>query len=668
MDTVPTNESARLRLGLADIALLAQVQRPVPSVWRRRHARSARPFPAPVERTREQELFDATEVADWLESTERGNNAQARADLAAFAVLDDAPRHDESVFGGLTALLCLRVVEDRTPDSADDLLDLAEEIDPDDDYLYSELESLGERLEPLARYAMLLADAAFHPAAAFEKLVAARFRDPHGSLARTAYAKSALDLAARLAAAIGTQTDLTAPTFVDPAPGGSDLLVALSDQADGWAGLMVATPDDRGPAARLARRRLLTHGVPRVPLGVDGAGGFAIPDGSVLLTQLPSPDAPELSGVDMLKRIDDIVIGSRAQLSAVVIGPASVLVDDLRHDRVAAQVRDDILRTDRVRGIVRLPSGLVTSRPRERLALWCIGMPPRQTDTEPRTLVADLPDTTLDAVSTQDLVADLVAGFQGERALHARAARFTRPVPTRVVRARTGDLLEPAAVTARPAESGALVERILDLARTIADPLTPPSVVPTARAVDPPGPSTIGGAMRARELQLRSGHRLDAVPNDPMGTVRVLDPVVLTGGSGGRSVDRLVLAAHSDAFEFTEPGDVVFCTAPHPAAVVDREGGSVVAFPARILRCRDARFVPGALAADINAQPSGARTWRAWTVRRIPDDQAPTLRTLLDELDRHRAELTDRIHTLTCLAESLVEGAAAGAINLVPHD
>ena len=159
------------------------------------------------------------------------------------------------------------------------------------------------------------------------------------------------------------------------------------------------------------------------------------------------------------------------------------------------------------------------------------------------------------------------------------------------------------------------------------------------------------------------GLRLHAAHIDDNAGVRVIGPAELTGTSR-RAVDRLVLAAHYPAAEFTEPGDVVFCTAPRPAALVDADGGAVVAFPARVLRSRMARLLPRVLAADVNAQPSTARTWRGWAVHAVPDDQVEALTGMLDDLARHRAALAEQLDALDRLTDALTLGATTGTLDL----
>lgn len=649
-----------LHVSLPDVALLARVQRSPVSMWRTRFAESSTPFPAPVRVQGAQPFFDGYAVVDWLETTGLGRNPAARDDLAAFAALAGTDRDDDSVFAGLTALLCLSRFDVRLPTDADDLADLADDVDPDDEFLYSEVTGLGERLEPMARYATLLIDAAGHAPAAFESLMRRRTHRPGSGHARTAVAAPARRLVADLALALGTHAEIATPCYVDPTPGASDLLIELAGRAGEWA-ITVATPDVDGAEARLARRRIRVHDIPRGALPPDGDGGFAVPDDAVVLMQLPAPGRPELSDEDLLQQVDDLMLGMDAARCAVVLGPASALTDRL--DRRATTLRDNVLRSDRVRGVIRLPAGLRPGKPRARLALWCLGPLPPGAD-EPRTLVADLADVTLDDITIADLVIDLVAGLRDARPWRAHAARFTLPVLTRTLLAQFGALVEPRPRAHRD-DHADLAERVAALREQLgAAPPAPAVAQPVLRATGRNPSDTLGTLVGDRSVELLPGLRIDPAHLEPTATVRVICPAELTGESHRVGIDRLVLAAHYPSARFTEPGDVVFTVSPRPAALVDHDGGSVVAFPARVLRPRSSTVVPHVLATDINAQPAAAKTWRAWTVRTVPDDQARSLTGMLDDLDRHRRALTDRITQLDQLAAALIAGTTAGAFDL----
>lgn len=654
-----------LHVTLPDVALLARVQRPPVSMWRSRYAGSGTPFPAPVHTRGTQPFFDGYAVVDWLETTGLGRNPGARDDLAAFAALAGTSEDDDTVFAGLTALLCLSLFDVRLPTDRGALEDLADDADPDDEFLYSEIIGLGERLEPMARYATLLIDAAGHAAAAFESRMQRRTRRPSSGHARTAVAAPARQLVADLALALGTHAEISTPCYVDPTPGASDLIIELARRAGDGGAIEVATPDVGSTEGRLARRRIRVHDIVRTALPPDDHGGFAVPDDAVVLMQLPAPGRPDLSDADVLQQIEDLVLGMHAARCAVVLGPASALTDGLRGG--AAVLRDAVLRTNRVRGVVRLPVGLVPTRSRARLALWCLGPPPPGAD-EPRTLVADLADVSLDDRTIAELVIDLVAGLRNAQPWRAHTAQFTRAVPTRTLLAQLDDLVEPRSATRRT-DTAELSEKVSALREQLAPPL-PPSAVPQPfpRAGDRAPTTTLGAAVDRRAVGMLPGLRIDTAHLDAEAAVRVVGPADIAAGGDRVGIDRLVLAAHYPAARFTEPGDVVFTVSPRPAAYLDHDGGAVVAFPARILRSRSPVFVPHVLAADITAQSATAKTWRAWSVRTVPADQADALTGMLGDLDRHRRALTDRITQLDQLAAALVAGTAAGTFDLHGKD
>ena len=275
-----TDSVSDLLISLPDLALLTRVQRPVVSMWRRRPSRTGEPFPEPVTNDDGQDLFDASVTVDWLEAAGRGNNPQARDDLAAFATLRQAPLRDEAVFAGVTALLCLRAIAGPLPDEADELLDLADEVDPDDTLLYGEIDDLGGRLTGLARYASMLASAAYSPAAALEKLLAERFRLGLDDLAQTDLRTAARGLVIQIAQELGTDAEFDQLTFVDPTPAGSDVLVDLARRvADERGSIEVATPGGSHPAARLLRRRLRAHDIPWRDLSRRRCGGLPVSRG-----------------------------------------------------------------------------------------------------------------------------------------------------------------------------------------------------------------------------------------------------------------------------------------------------------------------------------------------------------------------------------------------------
>lgn len=670
-----------LQMTLVDVARLAKVRRPVVSMWRSRSARSDTPFPPPVAKVGGEERFDADAVVDWLECTGRGNNPDARADVAGFASpMGMGEWEDEVVFHGLGALLCLREIAGTHLHglSGEELLDLADDADPDDEYLLREIDALGERREPLAGYADTLADAAYHGAAAFERLMRDRFRLVVPGHTAVALHETAHELAASLAAALAIDAGLEPAVYVDPTAGGSDLLVSLVHHDEGLGSATVMTAAHRDSASRHARRRLRVHGVHCQPLAVDDDGTWAVSRPAVHLAQYPSPGRPTMPAEEVLSAVENIVLQMDDTHRGVVLAPADVLADRIR-DRRADELRDALLRQGRVRAIVRLPRGLVVSRPRQALALWVLGPAHRSVPVETRwTTVADLTDVELDGAATGDLVTDLVAAMGDRGMVDAHAFRFGRPVRTRALLATRTDLVgqRPALVPSVRVPDPDLPVRIADLAAALNTPTEPEPLQVELHGArqDPvrPSPITLGQAVTAGHLRVLAGNRLDPSVL-PRGAVRVVGAEELTGAAcwDSSGVDRLAFEMAHPTGRYTERGDVIFCTSPRPTARVDTEGGSVVVAPARVLRV-DATapggLLPEVLAADINAAPPAARTWRSWPVRRVPPTELAALSGALAALARERSAVRSRLELLDEVQELLIRGIATGSLSLTPDN
>ena len=178
---------------------------------------------------------------------------------------------------------------------------------------------------------------------------------------------------------------------------------------------------------------------------------------------------------------------------------------------------------------------------------------------------------------------------------------------------------------------------------------------------------SVDEALRAGLASVHSGSRIGPAPRSATG-VRVIDADAVTDpDQPRRGLDPLDLEAIAPRARRTEPGDVVFCVSPTPAAVVDQEGLSVVAYPARIIRCApDKGLVPEAVAQAINDLPPRAPRWRAWRVPRMPVDQAHSLRAALRRIADEEMRARQRITRLDALAHELMDGVAAGALTITP--
>jgi hypothetical protein len=659
-------------ISLADVARLAQVQRPAVSMWRSRSAASDSPFPQPIDRSGAQERFDAEEVVSWLELTGRGNNPDARADVAAFASLAGiSPLGDERLFSGLTALLALKAVtgEQLGGLDAEALLDLADDADPDDALLLREVTALGEDLPALALHTDSLSDAAFSPAGAFERLMSDRFRlhlPGHAVIALRSEAKA---LVAQVARSLAVGADMRSGLFVDPTCGGSDLLVATVRLYDDESAPSVMTTDQGAPVCREARRRLRVHDIHRENVHVAEGGAFELSVPAVVVAHLPAPGSPSMSADAMLSAIDNIAIQMDDDQRAVVIAPASVLSDRLL-DPACEQLRDSVLRSARVRAVVRLPKGLVTTRPRQQLAMWVLGRSYADVPADERwMMLADLANVSLTADVIGDLVTDLVASMGDEATVRAHAFRFTRLVNTRILLATRGNLVEVASRVER-AHAGSAAELAIriailktqlrhreDLGQPEFDIAPNPDVdnLTTATHI------TVAAALASGSLRVIAGNRLDPADLHASKGAPVIGPAELTGDSpvGQRQVDRMRFGASYDAGRYTEPGDVVFCTSPQIAALVDEHGGSVVVSPARVLRVHGNKsrgLLPQVLAADINSVVPQAKQWRLWRLRRTPAEQLDSLRDILKAIEVERLAALERVNRLDELAALVTAG------------
>ncbi|GAB3127434.1 hypothetical protein [Glaciibacter psychrotolerans] len=708
-----------LFMTMTDIAALARVQRPVVSMWRKRTAGAAEPFPSSIATTGTRELFDAREIAEWLTATEHGNNPDAVADAAAFArpartVLGGTdPEADETTFDAHTALLALRSTLGHSLSglNRDDLLDAADEQDPDDDTLYREIEAIpAGDVDALTQYIDSFVEAAYSEAAAYELLVASRPRARDGALDDTTLTNDAVNLVAQiahaLAAANGVSTGAGVDTsaderFVDVTGSASDLLLRIAETASVGAEPTMLTADSTGEAARLLRRRLLVHRIPRQTLHVDSTGAFTLTAHAVHVAQLPHSAHPEMTALEMLTAIDTLALHLNDKQVAVIVAPSAVLSDaGLTPD--ADRLRSDVMRTGRLRAIVRLPAGLLARKPRQSLTVWVLGAAAAATPLADRwTMVADLSTAVLGPGIADDLVGDLAASLGTRAAVRAHSFRFARLVFTRTLLSSRGALVAGAQTTtptnatapaALAVRAEALIAALNDESGETTDAAsgrlqigigaaTPRDHTAASSVSRSTTTSTVEQLIAGKQLRYVPGNRLDPVDivvgGPSAGGIRLIGPAEVLGKSalGTRSIDRLRFAADYAAGRVTEPGDVVFITAPRPAAIVDAEGTSVVEYPARILRIAPAAsaeaaapndLIDAVLAADIMALPAAHQRWMRWPVRRVRPEQSDALALALAAVRSQQADARERLARLDELTELLMEGAVDGGFTITP--
>jgi hypothetical protein len=358
----------------------------------------------------------------------------------------------------------------------------------------------------------------------------------------------------------------------------------------------------------------------------------------------------------------------------------SVVLSDANLDREADQVRSALLRSGRVRAIVRLPVGLRPRKPQQAQTIWVLGDAYARVELAERwTMVADLSSLPLDQGAIDDLVGDLAAALGDLATVRAHAFRFARLVLTRTLLASRDSLVVGARTATRPPPRGgaALAVRIDQLLQSLSSEsnnaglprLTVEPATPTGGATM----SSVEQLISAGHLRYIPGNRLD--PNDIDGGtadaagIRIIGPAEVLGEQalGHRRIDRLRFAAEYPAGRVTEPGDVVFCTTPRPAAIVDTEGTSVVAYPARILRLNPSD--PGGLlaevvAVDIRSLASTHKQWRRWLLRQTGPRQRAALSDALASIRLQQERARERLARLDELTSLLMTGVTAGTVTL----
>lgn len=615
-------------LSLADVARLAGVARPVVSMWRKR-PKDGLGFPAADENGR----FSAADVVDYLEKTGRGNNTDARRDVALAAARSSVA---ETAIGDLLIAVAAGAVTGRSLADTDPeaLLDHVEALDPDDEWLFRELEAVD--IDLLADEADAVADAAWSAGDAFESL-RATLRSRSQGLVEPG--ESVVSWMASLAQLLRSDHG----SVVDVSGSAADIVLAMARHSD-VSDALVVVPSD-GDGRREARRRYAVHGV-RTRIARFG-DDWGLPDGSVLLAAVPTD--PKVA----LDILDEVTMQLGRATTALVVGPASLLVDELPDEFEAR--RDRFLREPgrTLSAVVRLPQGLSRTGGREHLAVWLL-----QPNAPDVTRVGDLagwPDT---PTMWQQLLDDALAVAGGGR---LRSFALLQPVPVATLLAAGRSLVDhDVAVTAElPASAGDDAARIRQLLDLLGTPLPDPFAAHTlvVNGSRPAPRTTLGAAARRQLVTVVQGVRMEMLPEGatPLWTVGAVTAGV------PESVDLLVLSRAHPKAQLSRPGDVVFTTVGAPRAVVDVTGGAAVAYPARAVRVRPgAPLSPRAIAAAINDLPPGHATWRAWQVPLVNDPAGGD--DALARVDELAAALRQRQAQVDELRRLVVRAVLPGAV------
>lgn len=606
-------------LTLQDVADLAKVRRPVVSMWRKRPiVRGVSiPFPAPVATVDGVARFSRDDVVDWLTRTGRGNNSEHHYDAPAVAAPDDAGLED------VVTLLCWHVLTggDLTGTPPTELMRLADEFDPEDSLLATEIRELRVSDGVLA-YVDDLVEASHGPADALERVEAGRLKRREQLRELTGDAVRLLRCMVE-AAAVHLEDD----RLVLRAEG-SSMALDVAEVCE----LDVVSND------RALRRRAIIRGIHVRQTTVSKC-----------------VSAMSLVGLDIadtLEAVEDAVLELPPGDAAIVIGSAAALSDELAGP--LQNTRAEALRVRNLVAAVRLPRGLWREAHRQSLAVWvCLGGAQAQ-----QPWVADL--GAVEHIELTDVAAD-VAGALAQT--EDRAFRYARR--TELASVLAGAAVVPRGVRAvrlRGHDEAEHVERVHRATLVTTTPLVPLDVLVA------PALGRIHLAHRslhelhsANRLVLKRGRRIDPTHGSLEGTVRVLPEEVI----GTLALDPFDAEAKYPRATRTEPGDVIFLEKPRPRAWVDRVGGAMVACPARIIRLAESAEVgPLVLATIINGTACPGSEWQTWSVPVLPRAEAERLEAALAEADQYEQQLGRRVEAARELKTALINGVAAGALTL----
>jgi len=685
VDTItesPGSPSAESLISMAEIAELASVQRPVITTWRRRH----RDFPAPVSADSARPLFGAHEVADWLIRTGRADPGELRPELSLYTLSSlTSMLPARALVAVLTALICLRHLDGDEPlaDGADDLAETLQARawarDPEDRYLAAEITRMPFQAARLAPVVDEFVEAAWGCAGAYERLMGARNRLRVAELFSDAVTAPAARLMAELSGVRQLALVDQSPLVSDLNVGAGDLFTAVTDLLgpDMTPMFTGAEPDEF--LGRIARRRLLVHGIPALDLHIRIGGELPDEAGEpdAIITQLPYRPGEERGDADIIARLDDISVRLPRGRTAVVLGPASVLAGDLPPYSAAERRRADLISSGMVEAVIRLPGGTLPYRPGYEPALWVItssfGSP-----WAGRILLADVSDKALTDEIINGLTSDVVTWRRDGYEPRAHSRQFCTEELISDLAEQPGPLSSRrrrSRYSAR-ASADARVGRISEIQAGLTDATnqraTRQAVAShlTAGRLLAPETITLGKLIARRKLALARGTRLRTGDLSTTGQHAVIGPdeVLAQSRPGAKRIDRAVLATAYPHAQLTEPGDVIVTTVPALGAMVDDAGFSVVAFPARAIRISERerdRFTPRVLAALIRGgetphRPAGAIR----LAHRLEDLPLPQLSTedvrRLDSLLAIAAEREQRARCELELLSELTEITAAG--------
>lgn len=687
-------------ISTSDVASLAGVERSVVSMWKRRKRDSEFPFPEPQARHGSTDYFSVDAISAWFTHTGMGNNPRASQDAYSYSALElmgDA----EELQPIIEALLLLRS-KSESPLAAhpDFLISAADDVDPDDEFLFSEVHSTTVKLaggssavplESLTTFVNNLYDNAFSTSHSLRVLhQRERNRNLH---ARARYMSPELaEFVADFMAAVALREGRfeLPPAHIDLVSNHLDVLQRVIDAQglhDEFDGTPATYPFFSDPAQaawdRQALRRLVAAG--RSYSLVHSPDSFAGQD-SVFCAFIPPGASEDVIGQVVEERLLAVVDGQH-QYSGMVIGPKDVLAGT---HRVGERIRSELTRQGMLRIIALLPEGLYPNHGKEQLALWVLERPVQRPTPNAPVFIGDLGGVPKQQ-GLHALLTDVLSALEFSRSrayAHLTTQSVSAVSGSRAINfhstSRDGSANNVIATASQhndPALNAVVLQQSLD-SLTASGEITAfeAAVVPTLSG-KPKAYQPLVSLTQARAqglIAVKAGHRIEhewtkaAVPGDT--SARVLDKALLmdlvTNPSrlphqfGSRAIDALTLG-QLESVELTKPGDVVFFQHKNAKAVwIDPDGGHVASHPLRVVRPRNGRAVSRFLAQDMSGYQVHASDWRKWQVRVLPDSHALSVSDVLTDVAQARQELFARLHALDQFERVLGDVMSRGGVRV----
>jgi hypothetical protein len=303
--------SPALLIGLSGVARLAGVQRPVASVWRSRFPHGEGSFPSPIAQKDGRPLFDALDVARWLERTEHGNNPDAVADAAASAAPSGFDITDARHVDAVDALLTLRAATGQGVGdlSVAELDDRARAVDPEDRFLRTELSRV---LPGWGAWADVLADAAYSAGAGARTIEANQMATRSAAGSSGPLTDVGDELVAAMAGALLRTGVMTAVL-------GAGITATLSSRLLSIVGEDAEIAVTESDAGRRIRRRMVCDALLPAPSTTTIEGR------RLHVVRMPTELAHDVAAI--LGQLNDLTLSLRAEDRAVVLAPAAALTD-----------------------------------------------------------------------------------------------------------------------------------------------------------------------------------------------------------------------------------------------------------------------------------------------------------------------------------------------------